>query len=62
MSKLDITMHSDEELSLLVFNTESLYKLRHSRYLIDALNDDYDYTDEQLAVLKQDIQDDLEGE
>ncbi len=59
--KTDITMHSDEELSLLVFNTEPLYKLRrHSRALIhDTIREMFIFTSEQFDTLMQDIDDDL---
>lgn len=37
--KTNITDQSENELSLLVFNDESLYKIRHSRNLESVLND-----------------------
>lgn len=58
--KQDLTVYSDQELSLVVFNDETLYNMRNRRSLFDLLNEFYLYTDEQLEVLKQDIQDDIE--
>jgi hypothetical protein len=59
MEKQDITMYSDLELSLLVFNTESLYLQRHDNQFNDTVNEYFTFTPEQLAVLVDDIQDDL---
>ena len=59
MEKHDLTAHSDTELSLYVFNDEYLYKMRKNlKNLIIELNEFYIYSDEQLDVLKQDIEDD----
>lgn len=57
MYKLDITQQSKRELSLLVFNTESLYSIRQTFHFIDVIKDLYIYTDEQLEVLEQDLRD-----
>lgn len=63
MNKQDIRQHSDQELSLLVFNDETLYRMRKQKGFIEFLNDFLIYTDEQLAVLRQDLEDDAkEGE
>ena len=59
MNKQDITMHSDDELSLLVMNDEALYNQRHSRLFIRLLQDLFIYNDDQYKVLKQDLADDL---
>lgn len=59
MTKQDITMHSDMELSLLVFNTEWLYNNRRRPRFIDRLKELYIFTDEQLDVLKQDLEADM---
>lgn len=55
-SKTDIRDFSNAELSLLVFNTEYLYKLRSRRPLLfQELNDLYEYTQDQLAELIADL-------
>ena len=51
---------SDDELSLIVFNTEYLYNIRHKKALFRILRADYQFTNKQLAVLKADLKDDLE--
>jgi len=50
---------SDDELSLIVFNTEYLYNIRHKKELFRVLRLDYQFTNKQLAVLKADLKDDL---
>jgi hypothetical protein len=58
--KTDITMHSDDELSLIVMNDEGLYNERHRRNFINStIREFFVFTDEQLEVLKQDLIDDL---
>ena len=54
----DITNYSDNELSLLVFNTASLYEDRHTilNLIIQA---SYIYTDKQYKVLQDDLKEDL---
>lgn len=63
MSKQDLTEYSDKELSLVVMNDECLYRMRRT-FLKDQsfLTEYFDFTDEQLEVLIQDIKDDLESE
>lgn len=51
--------YSDDELSLIVFNTEYLYNIRHKKELFRVLRQDYQFTNKQLAVLKADLKDDL---
>ena len=59
----DITMYSDNELSLQVFNDEYFYIERHNLdYVLALCYEEFIFTDEQLNVLKQDIKDDLEEE
>jgi hypothetical protein len=53
--KTDITMHSENELSLIVFNDEYLYTRRHSKFLVHTLKDLYKFTDEQMNVLINDL-------
>lgn len=55
----DLTQYSDDELSLVVFNTEDLYLLRHDiDLLLGVLNEAYLYTDIQKDILIQDIEQD----
>lgn len=65
--KKDLKEYSDQELSLIVMNDEGLYQMRRS-ILQDCkagrpsiLAELFEYTDEQLEVLEQDLKDDLEG-
>ena len=53
---------SDDELSLRVFNEESLYLRRHERGFIRELSSIFQYTNKQLAVLRVDLQDDKESQ
>ena len=54
----DLRDYSDNELSLLVFNDEGLYNMRHKRDFIEFINEYFIYTDDQLEVLKADLEDD----
>jgi len=56
----DITNHSENELSLLVFNDETLYRMRRKSYFFETLKELFIYTEEQLEVLKNDLQADSE--
>jgi hypothetical protein len=59
--KDDLTMYSDDELSLVVMNTECLYNLRRDRSaLTDAIEELYTFTGIQWITLLNDIADDLE--
>lgn len=63
MNKQDITMYSEEALSLHVFNDEYLYNNRHMNYFIDyIIKEMYIYTEDQLEVLENDLKEDLEEE
>ncbi len=60
IEKQDLTEYSNNELSLLVFNTEYLYRMRRNvRKLMQEIDEVYLYNDEQLTVLLQDIKEDL---
>ena len=57
----DITRYGENELSLNVFNDEFLYNqaMRGSRdYLITLIDETFEYTDEQMDVLIQDLDED----
>jgi len=60
----DLTMYSDQELSLQVFNTEYFYNERNyqgkSDYLLALIDEEFVYTPEQKAVLIEDLAYDLE--
>jgi len=58
-SRQDLRQYSDEELSLIVMNDEGLYIDRHKSWFISQLEELFLFTDEQLEVLKQDLEDDL---
>jgi|CXWL01.1.fsa_nt_gi predicted nucleic acid-binding Zn ribbon protein len=53
----DLTLHSEDELSLIVFNNESLYRQRNNPRLENILEQYFNFTIEQFQVLAQDIQD-----
>ena len=59
MKKIDLRECSEDELSLQVFNDEHLYYARHKSYLIELLHERFLFTDDQYAVLEQDLKDDL---
>lgn len=62
MSKQDIREYTDSELSLLVFNDESLYKQRHRSDFINVIDELFIYRTEQLEELKNDLAEDLTEE
>ncbi len=63
MELKDITMHSNSELSLLVFNDEYLYNIRNDiETLWETINNTYRYTEDQANELLEDLlQDSKEG-
>ena len=55
---IDIKNYSNYELSLLVFNTEYLYKLiNNQKELLNVINNKYKYNKYQLIQLLKDIKD-----
>lgn len=63
MTKQDLTDYSDAELSLHVFNDESLYCLRrYPAALAEAISNLFEYTDEQEATLWEDVAADADEE
>ncbi|GAG41511.1 unnamed protein product [marine sediment metagenome] len=56
---IDITMYSDDELSLIVNNDEGFYLLAQKsvKLLLEMIEELYIYTNTQLKVLKDDIDD-----
>lgn len=61
MAKQDLRNYSEHELSLQVFNTESLYKARKAEKFLEMLAMLYYFTDEQLKVLVEDLEMDAKG-
>lgn len=59
MEKQNLREYSDNELSLVVFNDEYLYAIRHRRIFMQTIEKYFLYTEEQLEVLKQDLESDL---
>lgn len=58
--KEDLKDYSQDELSLRVFNDETLYKMRHNRrILVDTLTELFDFTNEQETQLNEDLDDDF---
>ena len=56
----DITHYSDDELSLIVFNTYYYYTLRHNFYALhQAVLDNFIFTDKQYDVMAIDVEEDL---
>lgn len=55
---IDVTDHSDRELSLIVFNDEYLYSLRRRSNFIDILRDMFTATDEQWQDLEESLKED----
>lgn len=61
MKKQDLTEYSSAELSMWVFNDESLYRLRKRKAaLIETLNDFFVFTEEQLEELLTDLENEEE--
>jgi len=56
----DITMHSDNELSLLVFNDESLYLMRNRSGFLGLIKETFKFTPDQFQVLMDDLDADAE--
>lgn len=56
----DLTMYSDNELSLQVFNTEYFYTERHYQdkpdYVVALCHEEFIFTDRQLEVLLEDLE------
>ena len=59
LKHIDLTMYSDNELSLMVDNNECLYLLAQESVesLLNMIDEFYIYTDRQLEVLKDDLND-----
>jgi len=55
----NLSFYSDDELSLRVFNDEQLYVERHMHGFIDTLAGLFTFTNEQRAVLADDLINDL---
>ncbi len=62
MKYQDLTQYGPDELSLLVFNTEEIYHIRHDPSLLDIIDGCFTYTDEQLEQLTIDLEEDQDDE
>lgn len=62
--KTDITIHSDQELSLWVYNDEWLYKqrLKSRALMFDLCSEVFIFTDDQFETLWNDILEEEENE
>lgn len=60
MDKQDLREQSDNELSLIVFNDENLYKNIHHSWFLGHIRDEFKFTQKQLEVLLEDISDDYQ--
>ena len=56
----DLTEYGDGELSMMVFNDEGLYNMRHDGDLVSVLDDLFYDTDEQMEELERDLVEDQE--
>ena len=55
---INLKEYNESELSLLVFNTESLYNLKDDETeLLPVINSKYIYSKKQLSILLKDIED-----
>lgn len=57
--KEDLREYDKYALSLIIFNDEALYNIRHWGCLIDVIHARFLYTSEQLEVLNEDLIEDL---
>ena len=52
----DLTMHSDDELSLQVFNDQYFYsEIDHPEYLMALIKEEFVYTTKQMETLVEDL-------
>ena len=58
----DLTTYGPHELSLRIFNEESLYQIRHDEDLLEILSGVFIWTDEQEEQLIVDLEEDQEDE
>lgn len=60
MEKQDLRDYSENELSLIVFNDEYLYIRRHNIRFLEMLKSRFIFTEEQLEILKTDLEEEEE--
>lgn len=59
--KEDLKVYTNDELSMRVFNDETLYSMRYNRKeLFNIIDELFDYTMEQEMVLLDDLSDDVD--
>ncbi len=61
MDKMDITQHSETELSLLVYNDEYLYRARFRRDFLSMIGELFIFTQEQMIDLMSTLDEDRES-
>lgn len=54
----NITKQNDRELSLIVFNTEALYDIRHRSNFLILIKETFKFRPIQLEILKEDLNQD----
>lgn len=60
---IDLRDYSDGELSLIVYNDETLYNMRFDTEILkETIDFTFNYTNEQLNDLMNDINEELENE
>ena len=59
MDKIDLTQYTDNELSMVVYNDQGLYSMRHDSDLISELEEVFTFTPCQLLVLLDDLRGEL---
>ena len=57
--RIDLTNYSENELSLITYNTEDIYNMRFQAKFIDVLKIFYRFTENQLKVLIIDLENEL---
>ena len=55
LNRIDITRYSENELSLIVFNTEYLYKIKYNNNFLNLISLMYKHTLKQKEILINDI-------
>lgn len=55
LNRIDITKYSENELSLIVFNTEYLYRIKYNNNFLNLISLMYKHTLKQKEILINDI-------
>ena len=62
MKHQDLTNYGPDELSLIIFNTEEIYHIRHDPDLLDIIEGCFTYTEEQREQLIIDLEEDQDDD